>query len=489
MTGTAAPPITTRRFGSRDKIGYAFGDLANDFSFILAASFLMIFYTNVIGISAALAGTIMLVVRFVDAFIDVAVGRLVDRSKTGAHGRFRPWLTRFGIPVAIASVLMYYYGASGFSSSGKVAYVAVTYLLWSVLYSTVNIPYGSMAAVISPDPVDRSSLSVFRTFGAFVANLALSFTVPLLIFTRDSHGKTQVVPQAFFYIALVCGVLSVIAYFACYFMSTERVHVPVRPRSESLGMGRTLASLVKNRAMLAIVVGALLLLIATMLVGAMASYLWAIYFNNGAMQSLAASLALVPTLLLLPFATQLARRFGKREVSVIGVGGAAVIYIALSFVSTQGAPWSFVLATLVAGIGLGVFNMLVWAFITDVIDHQEVLTAQRNDGVVYSVYSWARKVGQAIAAGIGGWALGWVGYKAGTTAQSDTTVHGIYLLSTLVPGVLYALVALVLLLWYPLGKRAVLENAATLNKRHQELAILASAAAGDVVTGTGGQVT
>lgn len=484
MTSTAAPPAATRPFGGRDKIAYAFGDLANDFSFILAASFLMIFYTNVIGISAALAGTVMLVVRFVDAFIDVAVGRMVDRSRSGPNGRFRPWLARFGIPVAIASVLMYYYGASGFGSTGKVAYVAVTYLLWSVLYSTVNIPYGSMAAVISPDPVNRSSLSVFRTFGAFVANLLLSFTVPLLIFTKDAHGKTQVVPQAFFYIAIVCAVLSVIAYFACYAMSVERVQVVAAPKSQTLGMGRTLASLVKNRAMLAIVVGALLLLIATMLVGAMTSYLWAIYFNNGAMQSLAASLALVPTLLLLPFATQLARRFGKREVSVVGVGGAAVIYIVISVIPLQGSPWSFILATFFAGIGLGVFNMLVWAFITDVIDHQEVLTGQRNDGVVYSVYSWARKVGQALAAGIGGWALGWIGYKAGTTAQSDGTVRGIYMLSTLVPGVLYALVALVLLLWYPLGKRLVLQNAETLNVRHQEAAVAARAAVDNAVHGT-----
>jgi GPH family glycoside/pentoside/hexuronide:cation symporter len=474
MTSTEVSTPTLRRFGNRDKIGYAFGDLANDFSFILAASFLMIFYTNVIGISAALAGTIMLLVRFVDAFIDVAVGRMVDRSKNGPNGRFRPWLARFGIPVAIASVLMYYPGAHGFGDTGKVAYVAVTYLLWSVLYSTVNIPYGSMAAVISPDPTNRSSLSVFRTFGAFVANLLLSFTVPLLIFTKDSHGKTQVVSQAFFYIAIVCAALSIIAYFSCYALSTERVRVVTRPKSETLSMGKTLASLVKNRAMLAIVIGALMLLIATMLVGAMTSYLWAIYFNNGAMQSLAASLALLPTLLLLPFATQLARRFGKREVSILGVSGAAVIYIVLNFIPLQHSPWSFVVATIVAGIGLGAFNMLIWAFITDVIDHQEVLSGQRDDGVVYSVYSWARKVGQALAAGLGGWALGWVGYKAGTTAQSDTTVRGIYMLSTLVPGVLYALVALVLLFWYPLNKKRVLENTDSLNKRHQELAMTAN---------------
>jgi len=475
MTTTAARQTTHRPFGLRDKLGYALGDLGNDFSFILAAAFLMIFYTNVVGISAAVAGTIMMVVRLFDAFIDVAVGRVVDRSKIGPAGRFRPWIARFGIPVAIASALMYFPGAAGFSDAGKIAYVGLTYLLWSVLYSTVNIPYGSMAAVISSDPTNRASLSVFRTFGAFLANLLLSFTVPLFIFTRDASGNTQVVPEAFFSIAIVCAVLSIIAYFSCYRMSTERVQVPTRSDAEAVGMGKTLANLFRNRAMLAIVVAALLLLIATMLVGAMTSYLWAIYFNNGALQSLAASLALVPTLLLLPVATPLARRFGKREVSVVGVGAAAVIYIALSFLPLQSSPWAFIAATILAGVGLGVFNMLIWAFITDVIDHQEIIGGQRDDGVVYSVYSWARKVGQAFAAGLGGWALGWVGYQAGTTAQAPATVNGIYALSTVVPGVLYALVAVALAFWYPLSKKAVAQNAATLNERHQAAAMAAEA--------------
>ena len=476
MTTSAAAKPTFRPFGMRDKLAYAFGDLGNDFSFILAANFLMIFYTNVIGISAALAGTIMMLIRLFDAFIDVAVGRMVDRSVMGPNGRFRPWIARFAVPVAIALVLMFYPGAAGWGDLGKIGYVAVTYLLWSVLYSTVNIPYGSMAAVISSDPTDRASLSVFRTFGAFVANLGLSFTVPLFIFMKDASGKTQVVPQAFLYIAIICAVLAIVSYFGCYTMSVERVQVATRPQDETVGMGKTLANLFKNRAMLAIVVGALLLLIATMLVGAMTSYLWAIYFNNGAMQSMAASVALLPTLLLLPFATQLARRFGKREVSIIGVGGAAVLYIVLSFLPLQQSPWTFVIMTFVAGIGLGIFNMLIWAFITDVIDYQEVIAGQRDDGVVYSVYSWARKVGQALAAGLGGWALGWVGYQAGTTAQTDSTVSGIYMLSTLVPGVLYALVAVVLVFWYPLSKKAVLDNTETLNRRHQAAAIAASSA-------------
>lgn len=463
---SAAVPVT-KPFGIRDKLGYAFGDLGNDFTFILAAGFLMIFYTNVIGVSAAEVGIIMMLVRLADGFVDVAIGRLVDRSTLGPNGRFRPWIARFGVPVAVASVLMYLPMASGFGDFGKIVYVTLTYLLWSVLYSCVNIPYGSMAAVISSDPTDRSSLSVFRSFGAFVANLLLSFTVPLLIFAKDANGKTQVVPEMFLYVAIICSVLSIIAYFACYGMSVERVKVETAPAHEAVGMGKTLAGLFKNRAMAAIVAAALLLLIATMLTQAMMTYLWAIYFNNGALQGAATSLALLPTLLLLPFATPLARRYGKREVSMVGVSVTALIYIGLSFVPLQGSPWTFIIATVLAGIGLGTFNMLIWAFITDVIDYQEVLTDQRDDGVVYSVYSWARKVGQALAAGLGGFALAMVGYQAGTTDQAPGTVQGIYALSTLAPGILYALVALTLIFWYPLTKKVVLSNVDILNERRQ----------------------
>ncbi|MCB0911564.1 MAG: MFS transporter [Propionibacteriaceae bacterium] len=459
-----------RPFGLRDKLGYAFGDLGNDFTFILAASFLLIFYTNVLGISAAIAGTIMMGVRLFDAFIDVAVGRMVDRSKLGRNGRFRPWILRFAVPVAVASVLLYVPGVAGWGDTAKIAYAAVTYLLWSVLYSAVNIPYGSMAAVISADPTNRSSLSVFRTFGAFFAGMLISFTVPLLIYTKDAAGQTQVVADAFFWIAVVSAVLAVIAYLGCYKLSVERVQLADKPREQVAGLGTTLKSLGKNQAMVAIIVAALVLLISGMLVQAMVSYLWAIYFNNGALQSIAALSGMLPTLLLLPFATKLSRRFGKRELSSVGVAIAAAMYILLYFLPLQNSPIAFIALTMLAGLGFGAFNILIWAFITDVIDHQEVLFDQRDDGVVYSVYSWARKVGQALAAGLGGWALGWIGYQAGTTTQSADTVNGIYMLSTLVPGLLYAVVAAVLFFWYPLNKHVVIENSETLAQRHQAAA-------------------
>ena len=154
-------PKTLAPFGFRDKLGYMFGDFGNDFTFILSTMILMKFYTDVMGVSAAAVGTIMMLARFVDAVTDVTMGRICDNSKTTAAGKFKPWLLRMCLPVAIASFLMYAPGLAGDAVKGwsdgvRVAYLGFTYILWgSFCYTGINIPYGSMASAISSDPGDR----------------------------------------------------------------------------------------------------------------------------------------------------------------------------------------------------------------------------------------------------------------------------------------------------------------------------------------------
>ena len=164
----------TTPFGMRDKVGYMFGDFANDFTFILSSSFLMKFYTDVMGVSAGVVGMIMMIARFVDAFTDVTMGQIVDRSKPTRDGKFRPWLKRMCGPVAIASFLIFQSGLAGMSYGFKVAWLFVTYILWgSIFYTSVNIPYGSMASAISADPKDRAELSTWRTIGSTLASLVI----------------------------------------------------------------------------------------------------------------------------------------------------------------------------------------------------------------------------------------------------------------------------------------------------------------------------
>src|SRR3954471_24542858 len=151
-----------RPFGIKDKLGYLFGDFGNDFFFILVMSFLMVYYTDVYHLNPAAVGGLFLLARLWDAIADITWGRFIDTRKAGKNGKFRPWILRMSVPLVISGVLMFVH-IPGMSNGFYMAYAYVTYIIWGSLYSTVNIPYGSMASVITADPVERTSLSSWRT--------------------------------------------------------------------------------------------------------------------------------------------------------------------------------------------------------------------------------------------------------------------------------------------------------------------------------------
>ena len=151
-------------FGIRDKLGYLLGDLGNDFTFILSSSFLLKFYTDVMGVDAFVVGIIMMLARFLDGFTDITMGRICDKSRVTAVGKFKPWLRRMCGPVAVASFLIYQSVFRSYAMWFKILWLTVTYILWgSVFYTSINIPYGSMTSAISREPEDRQSLSTWRT--------------------------------------------------------------------------------------------------------------------------------------------------------------------------------------------------------------------------------------------------------------------------------------------------------------------------------------
>ena len=233
-----------RPFGIRDKIGYLFGDFGNDFTFILSSSFLLKFYTDVMGVSAFVVGIVIMVARFVDGFTDVAMGRICDKAKPTKHGKFKPWLIRMCGPVAIASFLIYQSGFSDASMGFKIFWLTTTYILWgSIFYTSVNIPYGSMASAISREPDDRQSLSTFRTMGSTLAGVIVGAGIPLFAY-ESVNGQTVLNGRTFTVIAGVFSVMAIICYLLCYFLSTERV-VPEMPKNEDRGSIKTL--LTKDR--------------------------------------------------------------------------------------------------------------------------------------------------------------------------------------------------------------------------------------------------
>ncbi len=457
--------MNTRPFGLKDKLGYMFGDFGNDFSFIFAGSYLMIFYTKVLGLSGATVGALFLVARIVDAFTDVTMGRIVDTVKPAGDGRFRPWIRRMCVPVAVASTLMYLHFAADWPYALKIIYVTITYILWgSFCYTAINIPYGSMASVISAKAGERASLSTYRSVGSSLATLVIGTLVPLIVYETDDLGNQLVIPVRFTQIAIVFGILAVICYIFCYRLCKERVFFEKREQQKGEGIFFILKGLATNRPLLALVCAALILLLATMLGQTMNNYLFLDYFRNAKALSVLNIINVAGILLVAPFVSRIATSFGKKEAGALGMLLAGIIYLLLFFLRVKSIPLFMVLFFL-GSIGVGLFNMIIWAFITDIIDHQEVTTGKREDGTVYAVYSFARKLGQALAGGLGGFALSAIGYASEATIQTVEVSERIYTVAVLVPGICYLLVFLVMQFGYPLSKKVVNENAEVLRER------------------------
>ena len=460
-------PMILRPFGVRDKVGYMLGNVANDFTFIFASLYLQVFYTDVLGINAGLVGTMFLISRIVDAFTDTAMGRICDKTKATKNGKFRPWLLRACGPVALASFLMYQAWAVNLSMTLRIVYMFVTYLLWgSICYTCINIPYGSMASVMSDEPDHRASLSTFRGVGSMIPQILVGVVVPMFLYTTLEDGTKVANASMFPVIALVMSIAAAACYIICYFLCTERVKLT--EESKSVSFADTLKALAGNRALIGISLVFICYLGAQMLNQTINNYIFKDYFGDTMGLSVMNAAGFAPALLLAPCAVPLARKFGKKELGIFASILGTVAFGALFLMRTTNM-WLYTIVNIVGLLGFGLFNLIIWAFVSDVIDDQEVRTGNRDDGTIYAVCSFARKVGQAIASALGGWSLGWIGYVEGSlSGQTAAVKDGIYNIATMVPMILYLAVGICLIVIYPLRKKKVAENTAALKVRRGE---------------------
>ena len=476
-------------FGIKDKLGYMFGDFGNDFTFILSSSFLLKFYTDVMGVEAAVVGVVMMIARFVDAFTDVAMGRICDKSKYTKHGKFKPWIRRMCGPVAIASFLIYQSSLADLPSGAKIAYLFVTYILWgSVFYTSINIPYGSMASAISDNPGDRQSLSTFRTMGGMLAGAFVSVGIPMFVYDKipqvDEAGNAVLDPTTgeqltisvmnggtFTIIAGVFSILAVVCYLLCFALTTERVksvaNIEVQKNNNVLVM---LKNAIKNRALISIIAASIVMLLSQLTMQSMVNYVFPDYYGDGSKQGVATIAMGGGMIIAAVISKPLVKKFGKAEVSVVSNIFAGIGSFVL-FLVRPASIWVYVAFQAVAWLGLGVFSMVSWALITDVIDYSEIKNGIREDGSVYALYSFARKLGQAASSGLSGALLSLINYNeaaaAAGMAQQVEVKNGIFNISTLVPAAGFLLLAAILWFWYPLKKKVVDSNVAILAEKHQ----------------------
>ena len=454
-------------FGFKDKLGYLLGDLGNDFSFIFSSSFLMLFYTKVWGVPASIVGLLFLVARFIDAFTDIGMGTLIDKVAPTKDGKFRPWIKRIAAPLCITSFLMFQSGLANASMTIKVAVMFTTYILWGCFcYTAINIPYGSMASAITEVPEERAVLSTWRSMGANIASVIINSLVPLFIYYTDANGNKLVSGSKFTLIAGIFSACAFLCYMGCFKLTTERVKFEKKATSEKkekVSFFKNFGLILKNRALLSMIACSIVLLLSQLTVSTMNQYLYADYFKNIGALSVLSMAGLPISLVLVTFLAKLSGKVGKKEIGVISMLFAGSMYI-IAFVLRLSNPWIFVSIAILATIGITAFNMLIWANITDIIDYQEVLTGKRDDATIYGMYSFSRKIGQALAGGLGGFVLTYIGYNSAAATQTVAVTEAIYTVSSLLPGVCYISIGLILAFAYPLSKKVVEENSSKLTQ-------------------------
>lgn len=464
--------LSTHGIGFKDKLGYALGDAGGLLSFALISSFLQMFYTDVLHIPLAQITVLMLVARIWDAVNDPMWGAFIDSRKPTRYGRFRPYILGASIPMAFASVLMFT-KIPGLTPTQYLIFAYVTYILYGMLYTGVNIPYGSLASVITDDGIERSSLSMWRSIGAGFGGLPAQILLPMFVYTTvEVAGKKEKIldPNKFTVCVAILAAVSLIIYFAHFKMTKERVVLPQKQKREDFNVLSTIKMLLKNKPFVALCVVSMLLICFQMYTQTTYNYLLKNYYGKPELYSLITVCTYLPMAMFIPFMSKLVRKFGKKEICAVGLGFAAVINILmylLKFTPLVTNPYIFLVLVFFSGAGQTFLVLEVWALVTDVIDYHELLSKRREEGTSYAFFSFTRKLGQTIAGAGSSALLALIGYdvKATDVGQSQEVIAKLYDISTLIPAIVLSLMFVLLAFGYKLSKSKLAEMQEALEKQ------------------------
>lgn len=433
------------KFGLRDKIGYAFGDVGTTFLMGILASFESIYFTNVLGISPVISGTILSVTTIVGAFTDLAVGRMADKRHLGKKGRFHPWIKSMKWALGLSVLLIYMPFIQSWSMGAKITYISCASIFYIACLSAFNIPYGSLAA-------------------------ATGFVLPYLVYTTSKTGQQILSGTRLFYCAIGCFVLAMICYTIMYTLTTERVVVE---HKNPVKGGKLAASLFKDRALISFLAAEIVIVLSTSFSSFLTTYMFSTYFQSKQALSIALLFNYANTIVLSFFAKPLASKFGKKKIVSIALFMSSILYLVVYIMQIHNV-WLYLVLSFFTTLCFSMFNIMTWAFMTDVIDYHQYVSGMREDGTIYSVNMFGRKIAQTLNSFFSGAILTAIGYKASTTGsltQSPEVLRGIYALATLVPFVLLMIGALILTFWYPLSKKELEKVSAKLkvvNKTNKE---------------------
>lgn len=461
-----------------EKIGYGLGDMSSSMFWKLFGAYLMIFYTDVFGISAAVVGTMFAITRVWDSLFDPIVGVMADRTET-RWGKFRPYLLFLALPFAVMGILTFFTPPLG--DTGKIIYAFVTYTLMMMVYSAINVPYASLLGVISSNPADRNTLATYRmTFAYLGSFIAILLFMPLVNFFSHLHGEGAVLGilsgeqfdwfMAVVVIATACCVL----FWGCFSLTKERVK-PINQKVTPLStdfkdllhnapwwilLGAGISSLLFNSIRDGATVYYFKYFIDEKAFGDV-SFLNIPFTLSGLYLALGQAANIVGVILAVP----VSKYIGKHRTFMGAMLIATILSVIFYFFDKQQIAEIFLFQILISICAGSIFPLL-WSMYADCADYSELKTGNRATGLIFSSSSMSQKFGWAIGTALTGWLLAVFGFKA-NGIQNPETIAGIKMFLSILPAT-GALLSFLFIFFYPLSERKMKEITQELKKKRQE---------------------
>jgi len=440
----------------KEKVGYAFGDFAANIVFQTVMIFLMYYYTDIFGIPVAAVGTLFLISRIWDAINDPMMGAISDRTKS-KYGRFRPWIKWTAVPFGIMAVLMF--TTPDFSVTGKIIYAYVTYILMMMIYTANNIPYGALSAVMTSDPIERTSLNSYRfVFGQSAGLMVQGLTLPLIAFlgAGDKQLGYQLTMGLF-------AVIAVILFYVTFYNTKERIEPP---KEQSTPLKEDLKDLLHNRPWIILFLMGLVTFIFLSMRIAVGLYYFQYYVGDQSLFSMFAVLGTLGLIIGIPLSKPLTKKFGKRNTYIMSNALSGIAVLALFIPSPDQWKWAYAISALV-----GFFNgpgvPILWAMYADTADYAEWKFGRRATGIVFSAATFGQKFGWGIGGAITGWLLALFQYIP-NEVQTSESLLGIKLMLSIIPGILMIL-SVILLFFYNLTEPFMEKVQLELTERRNEI--------------------
>lgn len=456
----------------KEKIGYGFGDMASSMFWKLFGSYLMIFYTDVFGLPAAVVGTLFLVTRVWDSAFDPIVGVVADRTHS-RWGKFRPYLLFLAIPFSVIGVLTFV--TPPFGDNGKLIYAYVTYSLMMMVYSAINVPYASLLGVMSDNPKERNTLSTYRMAFAYIGSfIALLLFMPMVNFWSGHSKEIADQQQGWTLAVAVIAVMCALLFIGCFALTRERVkalHEKQAPLKEDLKdlwknrpwwilLGAGVAALVFN----SIRDGATVYYFKYFIVEedfqtisffGVSFVLSGLYLSVGQIANIAGVILAAPV----------SNRIGKKQTYMGSMAIATVLSILFFWFDKDNLALIFTFQILISICAGSIFPLL-WSMYADCTDYSELKTGNRATGLIFSSSSMSQKFGWAIGSALTGWLLSYFGFVANEVQQAEA-IQGIKMFMSFLPAA-GTLLSIVFISMYPLSEKKMLEISAALKSRRAE---------------------